>query len=249
MNVLLRGIQAVAVLAVLLAALALTRADGQPGAAPTDGVALAIVFDTSGSMKDPVPDGAGVMTAKYRIASRALEAITRRLEAFASGATSGQPRKIRASLITFRGNSAFESIPFGEFKAEAFRRWVKEYSGPAGNTPLGSAVRLGAKSVLGSGLTHKHILVVTDGENTVSPDPATVIPKLRQEALEKQTAVSFHFVAFDVDARVFEPLKKMGATVVGAADEKQLNTQIGLILERKILLEDEEPPAATGKKP
>ena len=213
-------------------------------------MALAIVLDTSGSMKDPVPDGAGVMTAKYRIASRALEAITQRLEAFASGATSGQPRKIRASLITFRRNEAIESIPFGEFKAEAFRRWVKEYSGPSGNTPLGSAVRLGAKSVLGSHLTHKHILVVTDGENTVNPDPVAVMPKIRQEALEKQTAVSFHFVAFDVDARVFEPLKKMGATVVGAADEKQLNTQIGLILERKILLEDEEPPAgAAGKKP
>ena len=49
-----------------------------------------------------------------------------------------------------------------------------------------------------------------------------------------------HFVAFDVDAKVFDPVKKLGATVVGAADEKQLNTQLEYILQRKILLEEEE---------
>jgi hypothetical protein len=53
--------------------------------------------------------------------------------------------------------------------------------------------------------------------------------------------VSVHFVAFDVDAKVFDPVKKLGATVVGASDEKQLNTQLEYILQRKILLEEEEP--------
>ena len=48
-------------------------------------------------------------------------------------------------------------------------------------------------------------------------------------------------MAFDVDAKVFDPVKKLGATVVGAADEKQLNTQLEFILQRKILLEEEEP--------
>ena len=45
-----------------------------------------------------------------------------------------------------------------------------------------------------------------------------------------------------LDAKVFDPLKKLGATVVGAADEKQLNSQLEFILQRKILLEDEELP-------
>ena len=44
-----------------------------------------------------------------------------------------------------------------------------------------------------------------------------------------------------MDAKVFDPLKKLGATVVGAADEKQLNSQLEFILQKKILLEDEEP--------
>ena len=68
------------------------------------------------------------------------------------------------------------------------------------------------------------------------------MPKLKQQADEKHTGLSVHFVAFDVDAKVFDPVKKLGATVVGAANENQLNTQLQYILQRKILLEEEEPP-------
>ena len=48
-------------------------------------------------------------------------------------------------------------------------------------------------------------------------------------------------VAFDVNAKVFDSAKKLGATVVSASDEKQLNTQLEFVLQRKILLEEEEP--------
>ena len=37
-------------------------------------------------------------------------------------------------------------------------------------------------------------------------------------------------------------VKKLGATVVGASDEAQLESQLEFILQKKILLEDEEPP-------
>jgi len=55
-----------------------------------------------------------------------------------------------------------------------------------------------------------------------------------------QAQLSVHFVAFDVDAKVFDPVKKLGATVVGALDETQLNAQLSFILQKKILLEEEE---------
>ena len=77
--------------------------------------------------------------------------------------------------------------------------------------------------------------------NTVGPDPAATLPALQKQAAQKHTALSVHFVASDLDAKIFEPLKKLGVTVVGAADEKQLNSQLEFILERKILLEEEEP--------
>ena len=86
------------------------------------------------------------------------------------------------------------------------------------------------------------MLVITDGMNTAGPDPAGVLPKLKMRAEQKQANLSVHFVAFDVDAKVFDPVKKLGATVVSAADEKQLNTQLDYIMQKKILLEEEEAP-------
>jgi len=67
--------------------------------------------------------------------------------------------------------------------------------------------------------------------------------ELKQQAEQNHTSLSVHFVAFDVDAKVFDSVKKLGATVVGAADEKQLNGQLEFILQKKILLEEEETPA------
>jgi hypothetical protein len=85
------------------------------------------------------------------------------------------------------------------------------------------------------------VLVITDGQNTSGPDPAAILPRLKQQALQGGSALSVHFVAFDVSAKVFDAVKKQGATVVGASDEKQLNSQLEFIMQRKILLEEEEP--------
>ena len=52
----------------------------------------------------------------------------------------------------------------------------------------------------------------------------------------------------DVNVNEFARVKKLEATVVGAADESPLNTQPTFILEEKILLEVEDP-AAGRKKP
>ena len=51
--------------------------------------------------------------------------------------------------------------------------------------------------------------------------------------------VHFHFLAFDVDAKVFGGIKQFGATLVGASDETQLKQKLNFILEEKILLEKE----------
>jgi hypothetical protein len=105
---------------------------------------------------------------------------------------------------------------------------------------LGAALETASQAVLKSELPQKHVLLITDGMNTSGPDPAQVLPKLVREAERKGVILFTHFVAFDIAARVFEPLKKHGATVVGAANEKELNGQLDFILEEKILLEKEQ---------
>jgi Mg-chelatase subunit ChlD len=207
-----------------------------------EGVALAIVYDTSGSMRDPVRDQAGKRAPKYVIANRALEAIAKQVQGFATNAGSAAaPRKIQAALFVFSNGQARTAIPFGPFDAGALRDWARNFSSPHGGTPLGHALRAAGQCVLNSPLSHKHVLVITDGLNTVGPPPETVMPDLKRQAAGSQVSLGIHFVAFDVDARQFESLKKQGATVVGAADEKQLDSQLEFILQRKILLEDEEP--------
>jgi hypothetical protein len=211
-------------------------------AADEDGVAIAIVYDTSGSMKQPVNDETGKPTPKYLIANRALIAIANRIQTFATNSAAIRPRKIRAGLFVFHKDGAQAALPFGPFDAAALTKWARNFSTPGVGTPLGNAVYTAGRAVLNSGLTHKHVLVITDGINTIGPEPADILPKLQAEAVRKGTGLSVHFVAFDVDARVFDGVKMLGATVVAASNEKQLNTQLESILEKKILLEEEEPP-------
>ena len=210
--------------------------------ADNEGVALAIIYDTSGSMRELVPDTAGHSSPKYVIANRALIDIAKQIDAFTTRGTNG-PRKVEAGLFVFDGKSgAREAIPFGPFNAADFENWANHFSNPSGNTPLGNALTAAGEAVLKSSLPRKHILIITDGINTAGPQPAAVMPRLKQRAAEKQTSLALHFVAFDVDAKVFDPVKKHGASVVGASNEAQLNTQLQYILQHQILLEEEEPP-------
>src|SRR5215475_2730328 len=236
----MKNVPLVAVLfAVASAALVSQRATAE------EGVAVAIVYDTSGSMKDPVRDKTGKPSPKFVIANRALIAIAKQIQTFATNSAGGGPRKIEAGVFVFDKNSAREAVKFGPFDERAIEEWANNFSNPSGNTPLGNSLTVASRVVMKSPLNHKHILVITDGLNTAGPKPEEVLPNLKEQAQRKGTALSTHFVAFDVDAKVFAPVKKLDATVVAAADEKQLNTQLQFILQRKILLEEEEPP----KKP
>jgi len=221
---------------------AMTAASTPVFSAQEEGIALAIVYDTSGSMKEQVRDRTGKLSPKYVIANRALEAISARIQTFATNAGSGLQRKVHAGLFVFEGTGARQAVNVGPFDASAFQSWAKRFSSPEGGTPLGNALMAASQAVLNSGLTRNHVLIITDVINTVGPDPATVMPRLRQLAEQKQTSLSVHFVALDVNAKVFDGVKKLGATVVGASDEAQLTRQLEFILEKKILLEDEELP-------
>ena len=191
-------------------------------------VALAIVYDTSGSMRDAVRDVAGKGAPKYTIGNRALLAVIQRLEEFERR----NPNQLTVGLFIFDGKSARDAVRVRKFDAAELRIWAKSFTSPHGPTPLGPAVQLAADALLRTEARQRHVLVITDGENTAGPDPATIIA-----GLEKKNALSFHFIAFDVNANVFRAIKELGATVVSAADEKELNAQLEFILEEKILLE------------
>ena len=164
-------------LAVLTALVALEQcADCR--AADEDGVALAIIYDTSGSMHDSVRDTTGRMSPKYVIANRALTAVAKQIQAYATSSTGGTPRRIDAGLFVFSGNTAKEAVKFGPFDAAALENYARNFSSPNGNTPLGNALNVASRTVLNSPLSRKHVLIITDGLNTEGPAPEVVMPSV-----------------------------------------------------------------------
>jgi len=216
----------------------------QAAGAP-EGVALMIVYDTSGSMQQSVRDRGGNLTPKHVIANRSLNAVLDRLEAAAGPGGARVPMEV--GLITFQGDHAQVGVPLGPFKPQAIREYVRLHGKPQRGTPLGDAVRLAGQATLASKLPRKHVLVITDGVNTKGPDATATMPGVQSEASRRQATVAFHFVAFDVNAAEFKGVKNLGATVLGANDERQLNTQLEFILAKKILLEDEDVPSTKPK--
>jgi hypothetical protein len=206
-------------------------------AADEDGVALGILYDTSGSMRDPVPNSSGSSSPKYVIANRALTAIVKQIQTFTTNGTAGTPRKVDVGLFTFEREGAKPVVQLGPFDADAIQKWTADFKSPKGGTPLGNALRTVSQAVLDSPMPRKHVLIITDGMNTIGPEPAAVLPSINRGAEKKQTAVFVHFIAFDVDAKVFDSVKKQGATVASAADERELNAQLDFILQNQILLE------------
>ena len=206
-------------------------------AADDDGVALGILYDTSGSMKDLVPDSKGSSSPKYVIANRAMMAIVKQIQMFTTNGTAGEPRKVEVALYTFEDSGAKEIVKMSPFDADAIQNWASKFSNPSGGTPLGNSLKTVAQAVLDSPMPRKHVLVITDGMNTVGPDPAAMMPGINHQAEQKQNAVFIHFIAFDVDAKVFDGVKKLGASVAAAADENQLDSQLNFILQNQILLE------------
>lgn len=209
--------------------------------AQVDALALAIVYDTSGSMKDPVRTSTGANAPKYTVANRALAGVAKALQSYASAGPADAPRQVSTALFTFQGEHARAAMPLKPLDAAALQGWAAGFRSPQGNTPLGESLKLATECVLKSSAGRKHVLVITDGLNTAGPKPETVLPALKKQAASKGSEVGVHFVAFDIDAKVFQPLKKQGVTVVSAADERQLTAQLDFILQKKILLEDEEP--------
>jgi hypothetical protein len=191
-------------------------------------------------MKQTVHTDNGQTLPKYVVANRALVSVARRIEAYSTN-TASSPRTIQAGLFVFKDEGSRQAIKFGPFHPADFEKWAREFKSPDGGTPLGRALENASRAVMASGLAHKHVLIITDGTNTVGSPPDSVLPGLLRQAKAKETVLSVHFIAFDVDAKVFEGVKKQGATVVGAGNETQLNQQLQFILEKKILLEDEEP--------
>jgi hypothetical protein len=198
------------------------------------GIALAVVFDTSGSMRQPIATTAGRKEPKQKVAQRAFLKVITRLDAFAR--QPGSP-PLSVAVYVFEGQEAVVARRLAPFDAAALRKWVTGLGDPAAATPLGDALLLAGNDLLAVDALSRHVLVLTDGANTAGRDPVSAITELNRSAARRKLPVQTHIIALDLNPKVFEPLQKNGALLIGASDEAQLNARFDYILEEKILVE------------
>jgi len=198
-----------------------------PAADPQAGVAIAIVYDTSGSMNDSVANSKNQQEAKFKIASEALKNIVGKVDRYA------QTHSVEAALVTFQGTP----VPFKKWDKAAFDTWLSKFSSPGGGTPLGEAIATAANTIRSSQLSRKHIVVLTDGESNGTLKPEAAIREMKKTDGAGSPQISV--VAFDVNSHAFDPVKKEGATVLPASG-KNLEGGLRNLFSEKILLEEEE---------
>ena len=202
------------------------------------GAAVAILVDTSGSMKDDVP---GDSRPKYLVAREALETMLDATDAFVAR---HPDFPIKIGVYTF-SSSVRVVRAIQPYDREAIRRTIAELPRPGGGTAIGDAMREARPDLYRAGVFRKYLLVVTDGENTNGRSPDDVAREIWGKS---QGGVQTYFVAFDTSPEKFAFLKDAGGDVIGAGTGAELRTALDGIYQGKILAEATGGEKEPGKK-
>ncbi len=200
-----------------------------------EGLAAAIVIDVSGSMDDKVRGENGRDERKIEVARRAARDL---VEQFARYADEHPDVPVLLGVYEFSDREGMADarpvVPMG--KPDRTRAMSALNSMRAkGGTPIGNAMIAAKRELDSTGLTRRHLLVVTDGENTEGFAPERVATAINRRPEAERP--SLYFVAFDVAANRFDRVRDAGGLVLGAANAKELNATLDSLLRGQILLE------------
>jgi len=200
------------------------------------GAAVAILIDTSGSMRDAAP---GDSRPKYVVAQEALEATLDATDAFVARRPDFP---IKIGLYSF-SSSVRTLLTIQPYDRATIRFALARLPQPGGGTAIGEALREARPDLYRAGVFRKYLLVVTDGENTSGRSPDRVAREIFRKS---EGAVQVYFVAFDTSLEKFAFLKDVGGDVIGAGTGAELRTALDGIYQGKILAE---APAAGEREP
>jgi uncharacterized protein YegL len=200
------------------------------------GAAVAILVDTSGSMRDEAP---GDTRPKFVVAQQALEAMLDATDAFVA---KRPDFPIKIGIYSF--SSHVRTLqPIRPYDRGAIRSVLANLPRPGGGTAIGEALRAARPDLYRAGLFRKYVIVVTDGDNTSGRDPDEVAREIFRKS---EGAVQVYFVAFDTSPEKFAFLKEAGGDVIGAGTGAELRQALDGIYQGKILAE---APAAGEREP
>jgi Mg-chelatase subunit ChlD len=191
------------------------------------GAAVAILVDTSGSMRDEAP---GDSRPKYIVAREALEAMLDATDAFVA---KRPDFPIKVGLYSF-SSSPTRILPLQAYDRAVVHDAFTRLPRPGGGTAIGDAMRAARPDLYRAGVFRKYLLIVTDGENTTGRSPDAVAREIFRKS---EGGVRIAFVAFDTDPEKFDFLKDIGGDIVGAGNSPQLHAALNDIYQGKILAE------------
>ena len=213
-------------------------------AAPQEGIAAAILLDTTGSMSDEVLGADRRRKVKLEVARAALLKLVQQFNDFAQ---KNPDKRILVGIYEFSSRrnqpSCRQLVKLGPPDLPAAHRALEAVVAE-GNTPIGDAMITAKRDLDATGFTHRHMLVITDGENNRGFLPGDVAQVIAQQPEGERAAV--YFIAFDMGAEVFEPVKEAGGLVLAAQGEQQLTDTLDYILTGKILVEQPSSPAPSS---
>jgi uncharacterized protein YegL len=200
-----------------------------PEALPGDTVGLFFCLDTSGSMARLIDN-----TRKIDISKAAMQHVVAQIAAY----TRAHPQKqVKVGVCAF-SDQATVVQPLKAFDPDRLSEVIQSLQ-PSGNTAIGEALSLALQGILATGVETKAILVMTDGENNRGVSPEQVVEAIKHNRNNRKvhTAdIHLFLVAFDIQARVFDGVKKAGAVVKESRDQKSLE-EILQTLVAEVLLE------------
>jgi hypothetical protein len=204
-------------------------------AEPREGVAAAIVIDVSGSMDDRVTDAEGRRARKIDVARRAARDL---VSQFATYAGNHPGETVNLGIFEFSRREGQADcrpiIPMGPPDPSQADAALARLD-PEGGTPIGQAMITAKLALDATGLSRRHLLLVTDGENTDGYRPADVANAIARRPDEEKPSI--YFVAFNIEARRFNGVRDAGGLVLSAANAKELNETLDSLISGKILLE------------
>lgn len=191
------------------------------------GAAVAILVDTSGSMRETAP---GDSRPKFVVAQAALSAMLEATDAFIARRPDFP---IKIGIYSF-SSSVRTLLPIGPYNREVVRQALASLPGPGGGTAIGDAMREARPDLYRAGVFRKYLLVVTDGENTNGRSPDDVAREIWRKS---EGGVQTYFIAFDTSPQKFAFLKDVGGDVLAAGNGGELKTALDGVFQGKILAE------------
>jgi len=191
------------------------------------GAAVAILIDTSRSMREEAP---GDNRPKAVVAREALDAMFDATESFVAGRPDFA---VKVGIYSF-SSDASTVMPMQPFDRTAIRDALARVPRPGGGTAIGEAMLTARPDLYRAGVFRKYLLVVTDGENTAGRSPDQVAREIFRKS---EQAVAIYFVAFDTSADRFAFLKQVQGDVIGAGSGPELKKALDEIYQGRILAE------------